>query len=279
MQCFDGWMKRYQHDSTVLGCKMTFSVFHPPLPAGSPANAQCAVLLFLSGLTCTDENFTQKAGAQRRAAKLGLALVIPDTSPRGLGIEGEDDNWDFGTGAGFYLNATQDKWKGYRMYDCVTKELPEVLRTLPGLDMDRVSISGHSMGGHGALTIALKNPGAYRSVSAFAPICNPMNCPWGEKAFSNYLGEDREAWKEYDACELARVYSGPPLHLLTDTGSDDEFAKTQLHTGAFEEASLGKLDMKSRIRTQEGYDHSYFFIASFIDEHLAWHAQFLGAPH
>lgn len=278
---FGGHVRRYRHDSEVLGCKMVFTVFHPPrAPTSAAAElrneaGQVPVVYWLSGLTCTDENFIQKAGALRRAAQQGLALVVPDTSPRGLGIEGEDDDWDFGTGAGFYLNATQDKWKAYRMYDYITKELPALLRMLPDLDVDRAGIMGHSMGGHGALTIALKNPSAFRSVSAFSPICNPSNVPWGVKAFTNYLGEDREAWKEYDATELVRAYKGAALPVLVDTGSEDQFLQTQLRPWVFEEASLGKLALSSHFRMHDGYDHSYFFIATYIDEHLLWHAKYL----
>ncbi|KAI7842211.1 hypothetical protein COHA_004124 [Chlorella ohadii] len=242
---FGGWVRKYRHQSTELGCEMVFSVFFPP--AAAVQGAKVPVVWYLSGLTCTDDNFIQKAGAQRRAAELGLALIAPDTSPRGLGVEGEDDGWDFGTGAGFYVDATADKWKQYRMY---------------------------SMGGHGALVLALKNPSAFKSVSAFAPICNPTQVPWGKKAFAGYLGDGwQEEGKAYDATELVRGYSGPQLPVLMDTGLDDEFLKTQLHPWAFEEAAKGKLQLTSRMN--EGYDHSYFTIASFVSDHLDFHAQYL----
>lgn len=271
---FGGLVRRYQHQSEELGCSMNFTVFFPP--AAAAGGSKVPVIYYLSGLTCTDENFTQKAGAQRKAAELGVALVAPDTSPRGLGIEGEDDGWDFGTGAGFYLDATVPKWQRYRMYSYITRELPAVLRaTAAELDLENASIMGHSMGGHGALTIALKNPAAYKSVSAFAPICNPTQVPWGHKAFAGYLGEGWEAAAEqHDATLLAKRYNGPQLPVLMDTGTDDEFLKTQLHPWAFEEAARGKLAVQSRM--QEGYDHSYFTIATFIDDHIAFHAKHLG---
>ncbi len=217
----------------------------------------------------------QKAGALHYAGEHDIALVTPDTSPRGLNIPGEEDSWDFGTGAGFYLNATQDPWsKNYKMYDYIMTELPTVLRELnKNLDVDNASICGHSMGGHGALTLALKNPTSFKSVSAFAPICNPSKVPWGQKAFTNYLGTNEEEWKQYDATELAANYSGPALDVLIDTGTDDEFLKVQLHPWAFEEAAAGKLHLKSNLRV--GYDHSYYFIGTFIEEHIKFHAKHL----
>ncbi|GAB4819149.1 hypothetical protein N2152v2_006195 [Parachlorella kessleri] len=246
------------------------------------------VVLYLSGLTCTDENFMQKAGAQREAAELGLALVSPDTSPRGVDVPGAGDDWDFGFGAGFYLNATREPYsKNFHMYDYITKELPEVLRSLHELDMDRVSLMGHSMGGHGVLTIGLKNPTAYKSVSAFSAICNPSQVPWGQKgeavlrqgactSLSGYLGEDKEQWRQYDATLLAEAYSGPSsLPILMDTGTDDDFLKVQLHPWAFEKAIEGKVQLTSRM--QEGYDHSYFFISTFVADHLQFHAKHLHA--
>lgn len=268
---FGGFVRRFKHTSQELGCAMNFTVFFPPAAA---SGSKVPVVYYLSGLTCTDENFTQKAGAQRKAAEVGVALVAPDTSPRGLGIEGEDDSYDFGTGAGFYLNAAADKWKQYRMYSYITHELPAVLRSIPELDVDNASIMGHSMGGHGALTIALQNPTAWRSVSAFAPICNPTQVPWGQKAFAGYLGEQwQEAAKQYDATELVRQYNGPALPVLMDTGTDDEFLQTQLHPWAFEEAAAGKLQLQNRMN--EGYDHSYFTIATFVEDHIAFHAKHL----
>lgn len=271
---FGGLVRRYRHQSAELGCAMHFSVFIPPVAVAS--GAAVPVIYFLSGLTCTDENFTQKAGAQRKAAELGVGLVAPDTSPRGLGIEGEEDSWDFGTGAGFYVDATAEKWQRYRMYSYITQELPAVLRaTTPELDVGTASIMGHSMGGHGALTMALRNPTAYKSASAFAPICNPTQVPWGQKAFAGYLGEGWEeaAAQQYDATELVKRYDGPQLPVLMDTGTDDEFLKTQLHPWTFEEAAKGKLKLESRM--QLGHDHSYYTIATFVDDHVTFHAKYL----
>jgi len=217
----------------------------------------------------------QKAGAQRVASEHSIAIVTPDTSPRGLGIPGEEDSWDFGTGAGFYVNATAEPWsKNYQMYDYILKELPAVLRGLEkNLDVDTASVFGHSMGGHGALIMALKNPDKFKSVSAFSPVCNPSKVPWGQKAFSNYLGANEEDWKQYDATELVSKYSGPPLEVLIDTGSDDDFLKVQLHPWTFEEAAAGKVQLISNLRV--GYDHSYFFIATFVEEHIKFHAKHL----
>lgn len=270
-QMFGGWVRRYSHDSQLLNCAMNFSAFFPP---ASSRTSKVPVLFYLSGLTCTDENVMQKSGIQRKAAELGLAIIAPDTSPRGLNIPGESDSWDFGLGAGFYLNATEDKWKYYRMYDYITLELPGVLSTIEGLDVDNCSIMGHSMGGHGALTISLKNPSKYKSVSAFAPICNPTQVPWGQKAFTGYLGSsNKDEWKQYDAVELLKDYHGPRIPVLMDTGADDDFLQAQLHPWKLEEAAAGKLDLVSRM--QAGYDHSYFTIATFIDDHLEHHAEHL----
>jgi len=271
---FGGFNRRFKHKSSSVGCDMTFTIYFPP----ASESKKVPVLFWLSGLTCTDENFIVKAGAQRKAAELGLALVAPDTSPRGLGVGGESESWDFGVGAGFYLNAKVDKWKNWRMYDYVVKELPELLASqfADKLDLSRCSISGHSMGGHGALTIALKNPHSFRSVSAFAPICNPSSaeCPWGVKAFTGYLGEDRESWKEYDACELLAAYKGPQLPILVDQGGADTFLTSQLRPAALQAAATAA-NYPLTLRTQEDYDHSYFFISTFIDEHLAFHAKHL----
>ncbi|KAL4538508.1 hypothetical protein Ndes2526B_g03191 [Nannochloris sp. 'desiccata'] len=270
-KCHGGFVRQYKHESTVLGCSMKFSVFFPPEAETRPV----PVLYFLSGLTCTDENFMQKAGAQRVASEHDIAIVTPDTSPRGLGIPGEEDSWDFGTGAGFYLNATAEPWsKNYQMYDYILNELPATLRGLDkNLDVETASIFGHSMGGHGALTLALRNPASFKSTSALAPICNPSKVPWGQKAFRNYLGANEEEWKQYDATELVSRYSGPSFEVLIDTGTDDEFLKEQLHPWAFEEAAAGKLHVKSNLRV--GYDHSYFFIATFVEEHIKFHAKHL----
>lgn len=263
---------------------MKFHVFVPPAfvaslqaDAKSGEQGKCATLFYLSGLTCTDENFIQKAGAQRFAADSGVLLVCPDTSPRGVTIEGQDDSWDFGSGAGFYVNATEEKWKThYRMFDYVTLELPSVLKAMfPFYSLDRQSITGHSMGGHGALICALKNPGMYKSVSAFAPISNPMNCPWGQKAFTGYLGADTEAWKAWDATELVVKYTGTPLNILIDQGTEDKFYKEkQLLPENFKEAA-SQAGIDAQIRFQEGYDHSYFFVSTFIADHIEHHCKYL----
>lgn len=267
---FGGHNRRFRHQSTTCGCLMTFHVFFPP----QAEKKRVPVIYYLSGLTCTDENVIIKSGVQRQAAKLGIAIVAPDTSPRGLNVEGESDSWDFGVGAGFYLNATNPKWQNWRMYDYVTDELPALLVEQFGstsLDLSNASIMGHSMGGHGALIIALKNPGKYKSVSAFAPVSHPAACPWGEKAFSNYLGDDREAWKAYDATELANSYTGPAFPILIDQGSCDTFYDVQLRVHDLAHVLLRK-KLPCTIRMQPGYDHSYFFIATFMDEHVTMHA-------
>lgn len=267
-KCFGGLQKVYSHFSSTLKCTMKFAIFLPPKSEAAPV----PLLYWLSGLTCTEQNFIQKAGAQKYASELSLAIVCPDTSPRGCNIEGEEDSWDLGTGAGFYVDATQGKWKeNYKMYSYVTKELPSLMENFP-VDTKRQGIFGHSMGGHGALTCALKNPGMYKSVSAFAPICNPVDCPWGKKAFSNYLGDDQKAWEEHDATCLVQKYRGPPLMLLVDQGTEDGFLKDQqLLPERLLEASQ-KNGVGITLRMQEGYDHSYFFIATFIEDHLKHHA-------
>jgi S-formylglutathione hydrolase len=250
---------------------MHFSVYLPP----AAETGRVPVLYWLSGLTCTDENFVQKAGAQQYAARHGVAIVAPDTSPRGEGVPDDPDAaYDFGLGAGFYVNATQPPWsQHYRMYDYMVDELPTLVTANLPLDGERVGISGHSMGGHGALTIALKNPGRYRSVSAFAPICSPLNCAWGEKALGNYIGDDRETWKQYDATELVRT-AKPHLPVLVDQGEADNFLADQLKTELLEQASI-EANYPMNIRRQAGYDHSYFFIASFIGEHMDFHRRHL----
>ena len=267
---FGGWLKRYKHRSKTLGCEMVFAIFLPP----AAEERDVPLLWWLSGLTCTDENFTQKAGAQRVAAELGLAFVCPDTSPRGTDLPGEHDSYDFGSGAGFYLNAEQAPWnKHYRMYDYVTEELPALVREHFPLN-GREAISGHSMGGHGALICALKNPGRYTSVSAFAPIANPTQCPWGEKAFGGYLGDDRESWKAWDACEL--IAAGARVdEIKVDQGDADNFYQDgQLRPEALE-AACQDAGIGLTLQMRPGYDHSYFFIASFIDDHLCYHAHHL----
>lgn len=326
---------QYSHESSTLGCAMKFSVFFPSLDASSVPPSGFPTLVYLSGLTCTDENVVTKAGAQRAAAKAGVAFVAPDTSPRGLGYPGENDAYDFGTGAGFYLDATEAPWSGgYKMRSYILDELlggvlkglvldPQAGTTTTAaaaaapapsdapfappaslLDLARTSILGHSMGGHGALTLALSSPGRFKSVSAFAPIVNPSQVPWGRKAFAGYLGEawaEGEAWKCYDATELARTYGGPALDVLIDQGTADDFYPTQLQPERFlsavaadAQASGQPLDedvsataagarvataasetLSATLRFQPGYDHSYFFIASFIDEHVEFHAKHL----
>ncbi|MDF0751626.1 S-formylglutathione hydrolase [Marinobacter sp. 71-i] len=271
--CFDGEHRRYQHHSAALDCDMEFAVYLPPAAVGSNPRP-VPVLYWLSGLTCTDQNFMQKAGAQKKAAQLGMAIVCPDTSPRGLDLPGEHDSYDFGSGAGFYVNATRQPWAPhYRMYDYVVKELPQLVEGHLPVTEGR-SISGHSMGGHGALIAALKNPGHYKSVSAFAPIANPSECPWGQKAFGGYLGNDRKAWEEWDATLLIPT-AKERLPLLVDQGTADEFLDSQLNPDALADA-CERVHHHINLRMHRGYDHSYFFIASFIDDHLEHHASALG---
>jgi len=264
---FGGWNKQYTHTSTSLNCEMRFAIYLPPQIA---QGQKVPVLYWLSGLTCTDENFMHKAGAQRIAAELGMAIVAPDTSPRGEGVA-NDEGYDFGQGAGFYVNATQAPWnRHYHMYDYVVNELPKLIEAHFPVTQQR-AISGHSMGGHGALTIALKNPENFSSVSAFSPIVNPINCPWGQKAFTGYLGKDKKAWQEYDATVLMQQ-SEAKLPMLVDQGSEDNFLVEQLKPEALTEAA-SKVDYPLELRMQPGFDHSYFFIASFIEEHLRFHAK------
>lgn len=267
---FGGWLNRYRHASKSCHCDMTFSVYLPP----QAETEKVPAVYWLSGLTCTDDNVRTKAGAQRYAAELGVALVMPDTSPRGEGVPDEPERYDLGQGAGFYVNATQAPWSThYHMYDYVTRELPALVEAelplLPGVK----SITGHSMGGHGALVCALREPGAYRSVSAFSPICHPSVCGWGEGCFGAYLGDDREAWKTYDATELIRS-GAPEIPLLIDQGTGDEFLAEQLYPQDLE-AACAERDFPLTLRRQEGYDHSYHFIATFIGEHLSHHAKAL----
>ena len=265
-----GWLNRYKHPSSSCQCSMTFSVYLPP----QAETEKVPAVYWLSGLTCTDENFRTKAGAQRYAAELGLALVIPDTSPRGADVADQRGDYELGKGAGFYVNATQAPWSThYRMYDYVTAELPALIEAhlpvLPGVK----SISGHSMGGHGALICALKEAGAYRSVSAFSPVCHPVKSPWGEGCFEAYLGEDEEQWKAWDATELVRAgHSAIPA--LIDQGTNDEFLAVQLYPQDLQ-AAYAEQGGSLMLRMQEGYNHSYHFIATFIGEHLAYHAKAL----
>lgn len=265
---FGGWHKQYTHRSRVLNCDMRFAIYLPPQAA---KGIKVPVLYWLSGLTCTDENFMQKAGAQRIAAELGIAIVAPDTSPRGEGVADDPEgSYDFGLGAGFYVNATREPWnRHYQMYDYVVNELPELIETTFQVSQQR-AISGHSMGGHGALMIALRNPERFSSVSAFSPITNPVNCPWGKKAFTGYLGNDTESWKQYDSSELMKL-STSHVPALVDQGAKDDFLAEQLKPEMLQAAA--KLSgYPLELRMQEGYDHSYYFIASFIEDHLRFHA-------
>ncbi len=272
-RCFEGTQGFYSHSSEACGCEMRFAVFQPPQGLG---NGSVPLVTFLSGLTCTEDNFTVKSGFQRAAAELGLMVLVPDTSPRGVSIEGEDDAYDFGSGAGFYLDATAAPWsRHYKMYSYVTQELPALIAEHFPADMSRQGIMGHSMGGHGAITLHLRNPETYSSVSAFAPICAPTQCPWGQKAFTGYLGPDRESWRQYDSCELVRERPSGAL-LLIDQGAADGFLEEQLRPDLLVEACEAA-GQHFELRMQPGYDHSYFFIASFIEDHLRHHAQVLSA--
>ncbi len=264
---FNGKLGFYSHLSSCCNGEMRFSVYQPP----QTKSQNVPILYFLSGLTCTEENFMIKAGAQRFAAKYGLMLIAPDTSPRNTGIPGEDEEWDFGTGAGFYVDATQKPWMThYQMYSYVVRELPELIAANFPVEPSRQSIFGHSMGGHGALVCALRNPQQYRSVSAFAPIVAPTHSPWGEKILSRYLGEDRESWRAYDASELIRQEK---FHssILIDQGTEDEFLAEQLLPAVFEQA-CEQVNQPLTLRYQEGYDHSYYFISTFIEDHIRYHA-------
>jgi S-formylglutathione hydrolase len=265
--CYGGVQRFYQHPSTETRGPMKFSAYLPP----QARLARVPVLYFLAGLTCTDENFPLKSHAQQTAAALGLMLIAPDTSPRAPRIPGDADSWDFGYSAGFYVDATQAPWsENYRMYSYVTRELPALVEEcLPALPEIR-GICGHSMGGHGALVCALRNPGRYRSVSAFAPIAAPMQCPWGQKAFGNYLGADRESWRAYDATDLVtrRAFSGT---ILIDQGTDDKWLAEQLLPEKFVEAAKSS-GQALKLRMQPGYDHGYYFIQTFIADHLRHHA-------
>lgn len=269
IKSFGGQQQQYTHQSQALACEMTFSIYLPPQAESGPV----PVLYWLSGLTCTDQNFVTKAGAQAYAAQHGIAIVCPDTSPRGDHVPDDPDgSWDFGLGAGFYLNATQSPWSAnYQMLDYITTELPALIEKNLPVDAERQAISGHSMGGHGALTIALRNPARFKSVSAFAPIVAPSQCPWGEKAFTHYLGEDRSAWLQYDTCALLSE-AEQRLPILVDQGTGDNFLASQLKTELLVDAAKAA-EYPIEIRMQEGYDHSYFFIASFIGEHFAFHAK------
>ena len=270
--CFGGVQGYYQHESEETGTPMKFGVFVPKQAKAGPV----PVLFFLAGLTCSEETFAIKAGAQQHAAQHGLMLVTSDTSPRGTGVEGADASWDFGTAAGYYLDATAAPWnKNWRMGSYVRRELRTLVMQHFNAREDRVGLFGHSMGGHGALTLALNNPGLYQSVSAFAPIAAPTRCPWGVKAFSRYLGDDRHAWERHDATELVKAGARVPP-LLIDQGLADKFLTEQLHPDLFEAACL-EAGQPLTLRRHEGYDHGYFFISTFMADHIAHHARFLHA--
>jgi S-formylglutathione hydrolase len=270
--CHGGVQHFYQHDSQTIGLPMRFAAFLPP----QAAHGKVPALFYLAGLTCTEETFPIKAGAQRFAAQHGIALIAPDTSPRGAGVPGESDAWDFGVGAGFYVDATREPWaKHYRMYSYVRDELRELVCANLPIDASRLGIFGHSMGGHGALMLALRNPQLYRSVSAFAPIAAPMRCPWGQKAFSGYLDDDRDAWRQYDASELVARASGQFKEgILVDQGLADQFLEQQLNPQVFE-AACAAAGQPLTLRRHAGYDHGYYFISTFVEDHIAHHAKVL----
>ncbi|MCR8923218.1 S-formylglutathione hydrolase [Dasania sp. GY-MA-18] len=266
---FGGWHKQYNHQSTSLNCAMRFAIYLPPQAA---SGEKVPVLYWLSGLTCSDENMMQKAGAHRIAAALGIAIVAPDTSPRGEDVA-NDEAYDLGQGAGFYVNATQAPWSShYQMYDYIVNELPELIEANFPVS-DQRAISGHSMGGHGALVIALRNADRYRSVSAFSPISNPINCPWGQKAFTAYLGSDKDSWAQYDASELMRLAT-QHVPAKVDQGESDDFLQEQLKPETLAAAAKTN-DYPLELDLHTGYDHSYYFIASFIEDHLRFHAKHL----
>ncbi len=269
-RCFGGAQAFHRHPSSETGTPMRFAVYSPP----AAERGKVPVVWFLAGLTCTEENFTVKAGAQRVASELGVMLIAPDTSPRGEGVPDDPEGaYDFGLGAGFYLDATQSPWSAnYRMRSWIERELPALITAeLPAADMERQSIMGHSMGGHGALTIGLRNPGRFRAISAFAPIVSPMNCPWGEKALGGYLGADRAAWRQYDACALIEDGARADA-LLVDLGEADSFLESQLRPQLLQQACAAA-GVPLTLRLQPGYDHSYYFISTFIEDHLRWHAE------
>ena len=271
--CFGGLQGFYRHASNAIGLPMRFGVYLPPQAI---SGARVPALIWLAGLTCTEETFATKAGAQRLAAELGLMLVTPDTSPRDTGVAGADASWDFGNGAGFYLDATQAPWaERWRMESYVTRELPELLAAHFPWRRESLGLFGHSMGGHGALTLALRHPGMYASVSAFAPVAAPTQGPWGVKAFTNYLGDDRAAWAAHDATELVKSGARAPA-LLVDQGLADKFLVEQLHVDRFE-AACRAAGQPLNLRRHAGYDHGYYFIASFIEDHLRFHADALNA--
>ncbi|KOC21013.1 S-formylglutathione hydrolase [Comamonas testosteroni] len=275
--CFGGAQRYYEHHSSEIGLAMKFSVYLPPKAV---MGEKVPALLYLAGLTCTEETFMIKAGAQRLASELNIALICPDTSPRGAGLAGEADSWDFGVGAGFYLDATTRPWAlHWRMESYILNDLLPLIGSKLPVDLQRLGIFGHSMGGHGALTLALRHPGRFKSVSAFAPIANPINCPWGHKAFGGYLGDDKAEWARHDASELMSAQASAPFPagILIDQGLADKFLiEKQLLPEAFE-AACAQAAQPLTLRRHAGYDHGYYFIQSFVDDHLRHHAQQLGA--
>lgn len=275
--CFGGVQRFYRHAASTIGLPMQFGVYLPPQAL---AGAKVPVLFYLAGLTCNEETFAIKAGAQQHAARLGLAIVTPDTSPRGTDFPEQSDQWDFGVAAGFYLDATEAPWSAHwRMESYITRELHALVGEHLPVDTGRAGIFGHSMGGHGALTLALRHPGQYRTVSALAPIANPVNCPWGEKAFTGYLGVSRHTWGEHDATELMAQHPAPPYPqgILIDQGLADKFLPTQLRPEAFE-AACASVGQPLMLRRHAGYDHGYYFIQSMVADHLVHHAQGLQTP-
>ncbi|KAL2356980.1 Alpha/Beta hydrolase protein [Cryomyces antarcticus] len=275
---FGGKLLKLSHQAKSTNCEMGLNLYLPP-QAASDSGKKVPVLFYLAGLTCTGDNGAEKGFFQHGASQKGMAVVYPDTSPRGLNIEGEDEAYDFGSGAGFYVNATKEPYsKGYNMYTYITEELPNALfSSFKQLDSSRMGITGHSMGGHGALTLFLKNPGMYKSVSAFAPIANPINCPWGQKAFKGYFGEDQQQkWKEHDASELVKQWKGP-LDILIDVGTGDNFYKQGqlLPENFLKAAKESGNDNDIKLRMQPDYDHSYYFISSFAEDHIAHAAKYL----
>ena len=272
--CFGGVQRFYKHESSNIGLPMRFSVFLPP---HASSTHRVPALIYLAGLTCNEETFMTKAGAQRRAAELGLALIAPDTSPRGAGIAGESDAWDFGLAASFYLDATQAPWsQHYHMEQYLSSELPTLLGAHLPVDTQRLGLFGHSMGGHGALTLALRHPGLFKSLSAFAPICAPSQCPWGQKALTGYLGTDQHTWQRHDASALmtAQQAAPYPAGILIDQGLADPFLDMQLHPHLFE-AACQSAQQPVTLRRHAGYDHGYYFISTFINDHLDHHARIL----
>jgi len=274
-QCYGGVLTYYSHASQSVNGEMAFAVFYPPQMENG---VRLPALTYLAGLTCTQETFMMKGGAQQFASEHGIILIAPDTSPRGAGIATEDDSWDFGTGAAFYIDASQKDWdKNYRMEDYVTIELQGIMNESLNVDMAKQGIFGHSMGGHGALTLGLKYPEIYKSISAFAPICAPTDCPWGKKAFQGYLGSDTDVWKRHDAVELVRGLDKSQYRtILIDQGLNDEFLEEQLKPGQLEQV-CNEVGFPLNLRYQEGYDHSYYFISTFMSDHIAHHAKIICA--